>query len=172
MIDCKMKCSRFIGSVNRVMANFGHLQSHILSQIFKTHCCTFYGSALWYFNSEGFAKICTTLNKVVRTILKLPIRAHTYLRGPLLNQQNIYEQLYVRSIRCLYTMYHSSNYIVRTVFNNALYNSNSCIGYKMATLEILMQLILLSMIQVLFFHALKLLAHIIILSIMQLLTIY
>ena len=119
MIDCKMKCSRFIGSVNRVMANFGHLQSHILSQIFKTHCCTFYGSALWYFNSEGFAKMCTTWNKGVRTILKLPIRAHTYLLGPLLNQQNIHEQLYVRSIRCLYTMYHSSNYIVRTVFNNA-----------------------------------------------------
>ena len=132
MIDCKMKCSRFIGSVNRVMANFGHLQSHILSQIFKTHCCTFYGSALWYFNSEGFAKNCTTWNKGVRTILKLPIRAHTYLLGPLLNQQNIHEQLYVRSIRCLYTMYHSSNYIFRTVFNNALYNSNSCIGYKMA----------------------------------------
>ena len=32
----------------------------------------------------------------------------------------------------LYTMYHLSNSIVRTVFNNALYNSNSCIGYKMA----------------------------------------
>ena len=29
-------------------------------------------------------------------------------------------------------MYHSSNSIVRTVFNNALWNSNSCIGYKMA----------------------------------------
>ena len=29
-------------------------------------------------------------------------------------------------------MYHSSNFIVRTVFNNALYNSNWCIGYKMA----------------------------------------
>ena len=55
MIDCKMKCSSFIGSVNKVMANFGHLQSHILSQIFKTHCCTFYGSVLRYFNSEGFA---------------------------------------------------------------------------------------------------------------------
>ena len=132
MIDCKMKCSSFIGSVNKVMANFRHLQSHILSQIFKTHCCTFYGSVLWYFNSEGFAKICTTWNKGVRTILKLPIRAHTYLLGPLLNQQNIHEQLYVRSVRFLYTMYHSSNSIVRTVFNNALYNSNSCIGYKIA----------------------------------------
>ena len=104
MIDCKMKCSSFIGSVNRVMANFGHLQSHIFSQIFKTHCCTFYGSVLWYFNSEGFAKIFTTWNKGVRTILKLPIRSHTYLLGPLLNQQNIHEQLYVRIIRCLYTM--------------------------------------------------------------------
>ena len=50
MIDCKMRCSSCIGSVNRVMANFGHLQSHILSQIFKTHCCTFYRSVLWYFN--------------------------------------------------------------------------------------------------------------------------
>ena len=108
MIDCKMKCSSFIGSVNRVMVNFGHLQSHILSQIFKTHCCTFYGSVLWYFNSEGFAQICTTWNKgvrCIRTILKLPIRAHTYLLGPLLNQQNIHEQLYVRSIRFLYTIY-------------------------------------------------------------------
>ena len=47
MIDCKMKCSSFIGSVNKVMANFGHLQSHILSQIFKTHCCTFYGSVIY-----------------------------------------------------------------------------------------------------------------------------
>ena len=47
MIDCKMQCSSFSGSVNRVMANFGHLQSHILSQIFKTHCCTFYASALY-----------------------------------------------------------------------------------------------------------------------------
>ena len=55
----------------------------------------------------------------------------------------------------LYTMYHSSNSIARTVFNNALYNSNSCFGYKMAYLEILMQLILLSMIQVLFFLRVK-----------------
>ena len=61
MIDCKMICSRFIGSVKRVMVNFGHLQSHIFSQFFKKHCCTFYGFALWYFNSEDFAKICTTV---------------------------------------------------------------------------------------------------------------
>ena len=37
MIYCKMTCSSFIGSVNRVMANFGHLQSHILNNFFLRH---------------------------------------------------------------------------------------------------------------------------------------
>ena len=117
MIDCKIKCSSFIVSVIGVMANFSHFQSHILSQIFKTHCCTFYGSALWYFNFEGFAKICTTWKKIVCTILKLPIRAHTYLLGPLLNQQNIHEQLYVRRFRCLYTLY-----IIHLIILSELYS--------------------------------------------------
>ena len=49
----KRKCSSCIAPVNRAMANIDHLQSHILSEIFKTHCCT-YGSALQYFNPEGF----------------------------------------------------------------------------------------------------------------------
>ena len=39
---------------------------------------------------------------------------------------------YMLEVFVFYALYHSSNYIVRTVFNNALYNSNSCIGYKMA----------------------------------------
>ena len=36
LIDCKMNCFSFIRSVNRVMANFGHLQSRILSQMSHT----------------------------------------------------------------------------------------------------------------------------------------
>ena len=70
-------------------------------------------------------------------------------------------------------MYHSSNYIVRTVFNNALYNSNSCIGYKIAYFRNTYAVdITKHDLSFFFFQALKLLAHIIILPIMQLLTIY
>ena len=49
-------------------------------------------------------------------------------------------------------MYHSFNYVVRTVFiNHAQCNSNLCIGYKISYFRnILMQLILLSRIQDLF----------------------
>ena len=44
------------------MANFGYLQAPVLSKIFKTFCCNFYGSPIWDFNSTGFRKICTTWN--------------------------------------------------------------------------------------------------------------
>ena len=70
--DCMMKRSTFIGSVNKLMANFGHLQAHVLCKIFKTFCCNFYGSPIWDINSPGFRKICTTWNVGVRTVLKLP----------------------------------------------------------------------------------------------------
>ena len=38
-----MKRSTSIGSVKKLMANFGHLQASVLSNIFKTFCCDFYG---------------------------------------------------------------------------------------------------------------------------------
>ena len=41
-----MKRSAFIRSVNKLMANFGHLQAFVLSNIFKTFCCNFYGSPI------------------------------------------------------------------------------------------------------------------------------
>ena len=70
-------------------------------------------------------------------------------------------------------MYHSSNYIVRTVFNNALYNSNSCIGYKMAYFRNTYAVDITKHDPSFVFSRVKaILAHIILLSIMQLLSIY
>ena len=75
-----MKRSTFIGTVNKLMANFGHLQASVLSNIFKTFCCNFYGSPIWDFNSPGFRKICITWNIGVRTVLKLPFNTHSYFQ--------------------------------------------------------------------------------------------
>ena len=72
-------------------------------------------------------------------------------------------------------MYHSSNYIVRTAFNNALYNSNSCIGYKMAYFRNTYAVDITKRDPSFVFSRVRatvVLAHIIILPIMQLLTIY
>ena len=47
--DCDMKCSSFIGYVNKLKVNFGYLQPFVLGNLFKTFCCSFYGSPLWGF---------------------------------------------------------------------------------------------------------------------------
>ena len=52
--DCDIKCSSFIGYVNKLKANFRYLQPFVLGNLFKTFCCSFYGSALWGFNSLSF----------------------------------------------------------------------------------------------------------------------
>ena len=77
--DCDMKCSSFIGYVNKLKANFGYLQPFVLGNLFKTICCSFYGSPLWGFNSLSFKKVCTTCNIGVRSIFNLPFRAHYYI---------------------------------------------------------------------------------------------
>ena len=60
------------------------------------------------------------------------MRADTYFICPLVQQPHISEQLYIRRAQFLYNMYNSHNSIVQTCFMNALYNSNSVIGLKIA----------------------------------------
>ena len=58
--DCDMKCSSFIGYVNKLKANFGYLQPFVLGNLFKTFCCSFYGSHcgdLTHYLSRKFARL-------------------------------------------------------------------------------------------------------------------
>ena len=45
--DCMMKRSTFIRSVNKLMTNFGHLQTSLLRNIFKTFCIVLYCIVLY-----------------------------------------------------------------------------------------------------------------------------
>ena len=56
-LDCRYKRSMFIGYVNKLISKFGHLQPHILINLFKAYCC--FLSSPWRFNTAGF-KSCTT----------------------------------------------------------------------------------------------------------------
>ena len=76
----------FIGQVNKLCANFGCLQMSVLVRLFKTYCCTFYGSQMWQINSQAINSVCTSWNKGGRCILNLPHDAYTWLLGPLLNR--------------------------------------------------------------------------------------
>ena len=52
--DSNQKASHFIGQFNKLYSNFGYLQTNVLSNLFKSYCCSFFGSFLWLYNSNGF----------------------------------------------------------------------------------------------------------------------
>ena len=75
--DCQQKLSTFIGSVNKLNANFRNLQHDAIARLFKSPCCSFYGSQAWRIDSPDYKRICIACNKSVRNILK-----HHILRIP------------------------------------------------------------------------------------------
>ena len=75
-IDIIQKRSDFKGYFTKLISYFALIQPAILSNLFKTYCCLYYGSALWHYNSCVFDKYCIQWNKSMRKIFSLPNTAH------------------------------------------------------------------------------------------------
>ena len=123
MIVHLKKCI-FIGQVNKLCANFGCLQMSVLIRLFKTNCCTFYGSQMWQINSQSINSVCTSWNKGVRRILNLPHDVYKWLLSPLTKQNRIKIQFIVRTLRFLFCMLKSQNGTFEVCTLNALSNAN------------------------------------------------
>ena len=89
----------FIEYVDKPRSN---LQPHVLINLFKAYCCSFYGLQLWKFNSVGIDKCCKSWNIAVYTLLGLPYNVHTYLLGPIMGQLDLCGQLYICNFRFLW----------------------------------------------------------------------
>ena len=107
LIECTRKKSKFIGYVNQLKSTYGNPQSDILMNLFKSYCCSVYGSILWKFNSVGFDKICKSWNTAIRILLHLPYNTHRCYLGYLIASCRLAAACYI----------------------NASYTANTCIGY-------------------------------------------
>ena len=111
-----------------------------IARLFKSYCCSFYGAEAWRIDLPGYKRICISLNKSVRNIIKLPITTHTGIRtirytwifGPLLGQLifigNYNNALYV----FLCSMQNNNNTLVSACYKYASSNANSPLGYNIA----------------------------------------
>ena len=131
-LDCRYKRSMFIGYVNKLMSKFGHLQPHILINLFKTYCCSFFGSSTWRLNSARFKSCTTAWNVGVRRLLNLPNTTHTWLLGRLLDSVHMTYKLYIRDLKFIYCMKNNDNYLVSSCFEYVSNNANSILGDKIA----------------------------------------
>ena len=133
--DCDSKRCLFNASVNKLLGNYGGVQTNILCKLFRSYCCSFYGSQLWDLNSNGFRSCCIQWNKAVRKLFRLPYRTHTWLLGPLIDQPHISIQLTVKTLRFIDCMLHSSNNIVSHIGNIAKCCANSPVGRNIAYMK-------------------------------------
>lgn len=133
--DCILKRSQFIGSVNKMMGNYGHVPLDMLCSLFRTYCCSLYGSELWGCNSDGFMKCVIAWNKAMRRILHVPKCTHRWLLGPLSGQINIVEHLHVKTLRYINICIRHENPVVRLVGNRALVSARSPMGANVAYLK-------------------------------------
>ena len=114
------------------MTNYGRLQTSVLINLFKSYWCSFYGLHLWKFNSTVFDKCCKSCNIAVRKLLHIPFNTNVWILGPLIKQNNLWVQLQFRNFKLLLNALNSTNEIAKTCIQSAMYNSITCIGYKLA----------------------------------------
>ena len=130
--DCVYKKSCFIGSVNKLIGNFGHMYSHVKCKLFLSYCTSFYGSQMWRLSCKGLAQLCTSWQVAIRRLLHLPRTAHRWTLGPLLNALHIRTQLELRTLSFLIKVSASNNALVKVVFNNAVQDARSDLGFNIA----------------------------------------
>ena len=79
------------------------------------------------FNPTGFDKFCKSWNIAVRKLLHIPFNTHVWILG-----HNLRVQFKFPNFQFLLNAFNSTNDIVKTCIQSAMYNSNTCIGYKLA----------------------------------------
>ena len=83
--DVKAKCGDFVYRVNSLRSNFSCVDTNVLTRLFKSFCCSFYGSQTWILGCNEMQHVYTTYNRGIRILLKLPFRTHRALLPLLIN---------------------------------------------------------------------------------------
>lgn len=133
--DCIAKKSAFIGSVNRLLANFKHLDSHVRIKLFNSYCSSFYGAQMWKLECPWVNCVITAWNKGVRALLRLPPTTHRWLLGPLINSLYVKQMFHVRSLIFLSRAIDSSNATARAIVMAARSDARSDLGANFAFLR-------------------------------------
>ena len=130
--DCKAKMGQFIGSVNKLIANFKHLELALRVKLFKSFCSSFYGSQMWNFNCSSLLRVYTAWNKAVRVLLRIPYCTHRWMLGPLIESLHIREQLYIRTAGFLKSAMNCGNATVLGIVNAATRDARTDMGANIA----------------------------------------
>ena len=126
--DIMFKRGTFIKNVNRLISNFGSLQTSVVMKLFNSYWMAWYGSQLWDLSGAHIQKVCTSWNKAVRKIWHLPYRTHCILLPHLMKTINMNSELVCRYVKLYDNMCKCNNINVNFIAKYAKYNVHGPLG--------------------------------------------
>ena len=113
--DIQQRRNSFIGQTNNVLCFFNKLNTSVKLQLFKSYCCSFYGSELWSLDNIQLDNICGAWRKALRRILQLPYKCHSYLLPILSDSLPIFDDICKRSMRFIANCVASPSHLVKSI---------------------------------------------------------
>jgi hypothetical protein len=111
----------FIGQVNNLLCNFGHLDVLVKNKLFMSYCESLYGCELWDLDSKHLPDFTVAWRKAVRRIWNAP-RDTTCDKVYLLSDHiPIMDEICRRSINFVQTCFNSDFALVRFLVSNAMH---------------------------------------------------
>ncbi len=126
--DIQFKKGIFLTAVNKLLANFGHVNCSIIAKLFGNYCCSFYGSQAWDLTSDNIDTICIAWHKAVRRIWKVPYNCHTRYLQYLMKTLYVRDQFVARFAKFYNVMKCSKNKLIAYLAKRAQYSVDTALG--------------------------------------------
>ena len=133
--DIRAKRGEFIGSVNRLNAQFRVVPDQIRIRLLQTYCTAWYGCQTWLLNTTSVKGMNIEWKKAVRRTLNLPRTTISKL-VPLLAGNHSFQEQHERRWGALYVrMMHSENILVQYMARRSMYNVLGTLGTNRVVLR-------------------------------------
>ena len=133
--DIRAKRGEFIGSLNRLNAQFRVVPDQIRIRLLQTYCTAWYGCQTWLLNTTSVKGMNIEWKKAVRRTLNLPRTTRSKL-VPLLAGNHSFQEQHERRWGALYVrMMHSENILVQYMARRSMYNVLGTLGTNRVVLR-------------------------------------
>ena len=133
--DIRAKRGEFIGSVNRLNAQFCVVPDQIRIRLLQTYCTAWYGCQTWLLNTTSVKGMNIEWKKAVRRTLNLPRTTRSKL-VPLLAGNHSFQEQHERRWGALYVrLMHSENILVQYMARRSMYNVLGTLGTNRVVLR-------------------------------------
>ena len=117
----------FWGFYNSMITDFGHVRPYLLCNLFKTYCCSYYGSPIWDM-SKSIDKIGSTWRCALKRFWNVPRETHREIITLLSDSILIALCLYKRFLKFVKVAHNGPSITTKSVMKIAVHNPMSTFG--------------------------------------------